>query len=89
MAWEMPVPALFLYRNDVYVAGGEDDAATFTQVAKYWKNGTAVNLSNGVSNAVATSGDLFVSGNDVYVSGFERTPLILIHARNIGKTERK
>jgi S-adenosylhomocysteine hydrolase len=44
----------------VYVAGRDGNVATL------WKNGVAQNLANG---AVANS--VFVSGNDVYVVGYE------------------
>jgi hypothetical protein len=47
----------------VYVAGTENDRAV------YWKNGTAVALTNGQYGSNATS--VFVSGNDVYICGFE------------------
>ena len=38
-------------------------------VAKYWKNGQAVSLTNGVTYAYATSITTF--GSDVYVAGYE------------------
>lgn len=53
---------------DVYVAGAEQTTAG-KWVAKYWKNGTPVELSDGVNNAEATS--VFVLGEDVYVAGQE------------------
>ncbi len=47
----------------VYVAGWEGN------VAKYWKNGTATNLSNGVYHARANS--IFVSAGDIHIAGRE------------------
>jgi hypothetical protein len=49
--------------TDVYVAGVEG-------TAKVWKNGVVTNLSNAVDSSAAFS--VFVSGNDVYVAGYER-----------------
>ena len=47
----------------IYVAGREGN------VAKYWKNGLATSLTNGVN--VASAESIFVSGNDVHVVGHE------------------
>ncbi|MEJ8819740.1 PKD domain-containing protein [Lacibacter sp. H407] len=59
--------------NDVYVAGWEGDflgrVGGTGSVAKYWKNGQAVSLTNGTTYSYATS--LAVDGSDVYVAGYE------------------
>ena len=59
----------------VYVAGYEykqlnNNTNQTVVVAKLWKNGVAQNLTTGVNNAYAYS--VHVSGNDVYVAGYER-----------------
>ena len=56
--------------SGVYVAGYED-AANNKSVAKYWKNGTAVALTDSTKFAQANS--IFVSGSDIYVAGYETT----------------
>ena len=58
---------MFVQNNDVYVAGIAWNGGK--QVATYWKNSTKIFLSE--EYTVATS--IFVSGNDVYVSGREST----------------
>jgi hypothetical protein len=59
--------------SDVYVAGWEGDfvgrAGGTGAVAKYWKNGQAVSLTNGTNYGYARSIALF--GSDVYVAGVE------------------
>ena len=56
-----------VYRTDVYVAGYEIEGAY--SVAKYWKNGTPVSLTNGANDAYANS--IFIYNGDVYVAGVE------------------
>ncbi|MBS1669374.1 MAG: hypothetical protein JST58_18530 [Bacteroidetes bacterium] len=51
----------------VYAVGYESNGTV--TVAKYWKDNVAVNLTDGTKNAQATG--IFISGNDVYISGFE------------------
>lgn len=50
---------------DVYVAGSIGDTAVI------WKNGVVTKLTSGVFEAAANS--VFVSGNDVYVAGYEHS----------------
>lgn len=57
------------YIPAIYVAGYENNGAT--SVAKYWKNGTPVSLSDGTMAAAAYA--IFVSGNDIYTAGYENS----------------
>ena len=55
---------------DVYISGYltyDPDSAIYIQ-AVYWKNNQLVMLQNNSRNSAAT--DIYVSGNDVYVSGY-------------------
>jgi hypothetical protein len=53
--------------GDVYVAGFEHNGSRM--VAKYWKNGTAVELPSGNNDGYAY--DIYVYNGDVYVAGEE------------------
>lgn len=59
--------AIALNGDDVYVVGTEWNGSN--SVAKYWKNGTAVALSNKSANTVATA--ITVDRGDVYIAGTE------------------
>ena len=54
---------------DVYVAGYESQGPVNSLVAKYWKNGQVVVLTDGTNEAGAFS--ITVVGSDVYVAGYE------------------
>lgn len=54
--------------TDIYAAGYEENDARL-DVAKYWKNGHAVTLGDGVKGSYASA--IAVSGNDVYAAGVE------------------
>jgi len=58
----------FKYIYDVFVAGTETNSESI-QVAKYWKNGTSVELSDG--KATTSVGSIIASGNTIYVVGTE------------------
>jgi sulfur transfer complex TusBCD TusB component (DsrH family) len=73
--------SVFVAGNDVYVAGfvysgtkttvtGNNTVNDFgNNIAQVWKNGVGTSLTDGTKQASANS--VFVSGNDVYVVGFE------------------
>ncbi|WP_271766735.1 cadherin repeat domain-containing protein [Aquimarina algiphila] len=52
--------------EDVYICGNEKISGT--SIARVWRNGNPINLSNGNNEAYALS--VFVEGTDVYVAGF-------------------
>src|SRR5260370_38152401 len=56
--------------SDVYVAGIESNGTN--DVAKYWKNGVSVELTDGTHQGFVNS--IFVDGTDLYVAGGETEP---------------
>lgn len=56
--------------DDVYVAGTERLGSSGAGVIKLWKNGVVQNITDGTTDAVATS--LHVNGNDVYIGGNQK-----------------
>jgi hypothetical protein len=62
--------AIFVENNDVYVAGYErGNDVNATQIAKYWKNGSATNLSSSGQRS-AEAKDIFVSLGEVFAVGY-------------------
>jgi hypothetical protein len=65
--------------NDVYVGGyeintGPNPVANLVRIAKYWKNGVSVNLTDPASYTNAPGiNAITVSGTDVYAAGYERS----------------
>jgi hypothetical protein len=47
--------AITVMNNDIYVCGYEYESNGSKYVAKYWKNGSMVNLSNGTHDAYGIS----------------------------------
>jgi hypothetical protein len=62
-----------VYNNDVYVLLTEDDSTVngFVSTIKLWKNGVVANITNGTTEALAYSFDVY--NGDVYICGSERT----------------
>ncbi|MDJ1500510.1 hypothetical protein [Xanthocytophaga agilis] len=66
--------SIYVSGNDVYIAGTETTGLAninngYIRAAKYWKNGTAINLDGSPYYSEAKS--IYVSGNDVYVAGYK------------------
>lgn len=59
--------AIVVSNNDIYIAGRE--VASGKGTAKYWKNGVAVTLGDGIRNSYATG--LAIKGTDIYACGAE------------------
>jgi hypothetical protein len=55
--------------SDIYVAGDSYIGNNAMELAVYWLNGSQVSLTNGTQNAYASS--VTVSGNNVYLAGYE------------------
>jgi hypothetical protein len=71
------VSSLFVSGNDVYVAGG---SRYWGNNARYWKNGVPTDLSKEMTYKAVngtlcypTTTSISVSGNDVYVTGYQLT----------------
>jgi hypothetical protein len=70
------VSSIFVSGNDVYVAGGSRYVGNN---AMYWKNGIPVNISDKLTytalgkTCFPTTTSIAVSGNDVYIAGYQTT----------------
>jgi hypothetical protein len=65
--------SIFISGGDVYVAGSQiSQNIRNYDIAKYWKNGVGVELTNGTDEAYLNS--IVVSGNDVYAAGSTKSP---------------
>jgi hypothetical protein len=71
------VGSIKIVGNDVYVAGTVSDEKSGIWIAKYWKNGVEVRLSDGTKGTTAACID--VSGNDIYVAGSEQNPATRVY----------
>ena len=64
--------AILINGSDVYIAGNSI-AANGNTVATYWKNGVAVNLTDGSTNSAIMA--IAVNNSDVYVAGYISNPV--------------
>jgi hypothetical protein len=55
--------------GDVYVSGNDFNQLTHHSVTTYWKNGNSVTVGDGSIDTHANA--IAVSGNDVYLAGYE------------------
>jgi hypothetical protein len=75
------ISGIFVSGNDVYVSGGsnisQQGVDSSYRFARYWKNGVATELVNGLVTTTPThssypnTSGIYVSGNDIYVAGVE------------------
>jgi hypothetical protein len=60
--------------NNLYIVGSELGSNNFYRVAKFWKNGVKIDLTDGTSDANATC--LYVYYNDIYIGGSEGASIV-------------
>ena len=75
------VSGIFISGGDVYISGGsnisQQGVDSSYRFARYWKNGVATELVNGLVNNTPThnsypnTAGIYVAGSDVYVAGVE------------------
>jgi uncharacterized protein (TIGR03437 family) len=63
--------AIAVDNGNVYVAGSQQFSNTTISKATYWKNGTPIDLTDGITSGSAWATAVYISGVDVYVAGFE------------------
>ncbi|BAU52003.1 IPT/TIG domain-containing protein [Mucilaginibacter gotjawali] len=62
---------LAVSNGDVYVAGAQYLGNSTILKATYWKNGSPIDLTDGIHSGSARATAVYVSGADVYVAGLE------------------